>query len=40
MLEDHGIVEGGGNEYGKLYFLTDQFEHNRETFEHITEHME
>jgi predicted transcriptional regulator len=40
MLEDHGIVEGGGNEYGKLYFLTDQFEHNRDTFEHITEHME
>jgi hypothetical protein len=40
MLEDHGIVESGGNEYGKLYFLTDRFEQNRETFEHITEHME
>jgi predicted transcriptional regulator len=40
MLEDHSIVESGGNEYGKLYFLTDRFEQNRETFEHITEHME
>jgi predicted transcriptional regulator len=40
MLEDHGIVESGGNEYGKLYFLTDRFETNRETFERITEHMD
>ncbi|AUV82820.1 ArsR family transcriptional regulator [Salinigranum rubrum] len=40
MLEDHAIVESGGNEYGKLYFLTDRFEQNRETFERITEHME
>ncbi|WP_136589295.1 ArsR/SmtB family transcription factor [Salinigranum halophilum] len=40
MLEDHGVVESGGNEYGKLYFLTDRFETNRETFERITEHMD
>ena len=40
MLEDHGVVESGGNEYGKLYFLTDRFEQHRETFEHITEHMD
>jgi predicted transcriptional regulator len=40
MLEDHGVVESGGNEYGKLYFLTDRFEQNRATFERITEHMD
>ena len=40
MLEDHGIVEGGGNEYGKLYFLTDQFEYHREEFEEIIDHVE
>jgi predicted transcriptional regulator len=40
MLEDHGIVESGGNDYGKLYFLTDRFEQNRETFERVTDHME
>jgi predicted transcriptional regulator len=40
MLADHGVVESGGNEYGKLYFLTDRFEQNRDTFERITEHMD
>lgn len=40
MLEDHGVVESGDNEYGKLYFLTDQFEQHREAFEEITEHLE
>ena len=40
MLESHGVVEGGDNKYGRLYFLTDQFEHNRDTFEQITEHMD
>jgi DNA-binding transcriptional ArsR family regulator len=39
MLTDHGVVESGGNDYGKLYFLTDQFEAHRETFEEITEHV-
>jgi predicted transcriptional regulator len=39
MLEEHGVVESGGNDYGKLYFLTDQFEAHRETFEEITEHV-
>jgi predicted transcriptional regulator len=39
MLEEHGIVEPGDNDYGKLYFLTDQFETNRETFEEITERL-
>lgn len=40
MLEDHNVVETGGEEYGKLYFLTDQFEHHRETFETITEELD
>jgi predicted ArsR family transcriptional regulator len=35
MLEDHGVVEPGDNEYGKLYFLTDRFEQHRESFEEI-----
>lgn len=35
MLEDHDVVEAGGGEYGKLYFLTNRFEHHRETFEEI-----
>ncbi|MFB6282231.1 MAG: winged helix-turn-helix domain-containing protein [Haloferacaceae archaeon] len=37
MLEDHDVVESGGDEYGTLYFLTDRFERNRETFEAIVE---
>lgn len=40
MLEDHNVVEVGGDDYGALYFVTDQFEHNREAFEEITEHIE
>jgi predicted ArsR family transcriptional regulator len=38
-LTDHDVVETGGGEYGKLYFLTDRFERNRETFEEITKHL-
>jgi DNA-binding transcriptional ArsR family regulator len=40
VLEDHGVVESGDNEYGKLYFLTDRFEQHRGAFEEITEHVE
>lgn len=36
-LCDHGVVEPGGGDYAKLYFLTDRFEHNRDTFETILE---
>ncbi len=39
-LVEHDVVEPGGNEYGELYFLTDQFERHREEFERITEAME
>jgi DNA-binding transcriptional ArsR family regulator len=39
MLADHGIVEPGDNEYGKLYFLTDRFEKHRDTFEDITDRL-
>jgi predicted transcriptional regulator len=39
MLVDHDVVEPGGNDYGKLYFLTDRFEKHRETFERIQERL-
>ena len=39
VLSEHGVVESGGNDYGKLYFLTDRFEAHRDTFEEITEHV-
>lgn len=39
-LEEHDVVEPGGSEYGELYFLSDRFDHHRETFERITENME
>lgn len=40
MLTEHDVLEASENDYGKLYFLTDQFEHHREEFERITEQME
>lgn len=40
MLEDHDVVEPGGNDYGELYFLTDQFQHHEAEFETITEHLD
>ena len=40
MLEDHNIIEAGEQEYGKLYFLTDQFTHHWEEFETITENLD
>lgn len=40
MLVDHGVIEAGGQEYGQLYFLTDQFEQHREEFETITAKLE
>ena len=36
MLQDHDVVEPSDHDYGKLYFLTDRFEHNADTFEEIT----
>lgn len=35
MLLDHDVVERGDADYGTLYFLTDQFERYRDTFEEI-----
>ncbi|TYL39269.1 ArsR family transcriptional regulator [Natronococcus pandeyae] len=40
MLSDHDVVEEGDQEYGKLYFLTDQFEHHRDDFESIIDKVE
>jgi len=39
MLVEHDVVESGDQEYGRLYFLTDRFDHHREEFEEITEHV-
>ena len=38
-LVEHDIVETGGDEYGKLYFLTDRFERHEEEFERIIDQM-
>jgi DNA-binding transcriptional ArsR family regulator len=40
MLTDHAVLETSGDDYGKMYFLTDRFEHHRDTFERVTENME
>jgi DNA-binding transcriptional ArsR family regulator len=40
MLEDHDVVEPSGDDYGALYFVTDRFDHHRETFEEITEQVD
>jgi len=40
MLVDHDVLEDSGDDYGAMYFLTDRFEHHRETFEEIIEQME
>lgn len=34
-LIDHNVLESGGEAYGELYFLTDQFETHRDTFEDV-----
>ena len=38
-LADHDVIESSGGDYGTLYFLTDRFERNRETFEEITQQL-
>jgi DNA-binding transcriptional ArsR family regulator len=40
ILMEHDVVEAGDEEYGELYFLTDRFENNRETFERISNQAE
>lgn len=40
MLVDHNVLECSGDEYGAMYFLTDQFKHNREVYDQITDQME
>lgn len=34
-LMDHNVIESGGETYGELYFLTDQFDQHRDEFERI-----
>ncbi|AFK20226.1 ArsR family transcriptional regulator [Haloferax mediterranei ATCC 33500] len=40
VLESHGVIEAGGDKYGRLYFLTDHFEQYRDTFEEIATHLD
>jgi len=40
LLVEHDVVEAGDADYAKLYFLTDRFERNRDTFEEIAERIE
>jgi DNA-binding transcriptional ArsR family regulator len=39
-LQDHDVVEAGGEDYGELYFLTDRFDANRDAFEDVVEHLD
>ena len=39
MLLDHDVIEEGEQDYGKLYFLSDEFEEHREMFESIIENV-
>jgi len=32
MLIEHDVLETSGDDYGKMYFLTDQFQRHEETF--------
>ena len=40
VLVEHNVAEPGDNDYGQLYFLTDQFEHHWATFETISAEVE
>jgi predicted ArsR family transcriptional regulator len=40
VLLEHDVLERGGDDYGAMYFLTDRFEHHRETFEEITDQID
>ena len=40
LLEEHGVVESGEEDYAKLYFLTDRFMRHWELFEDITGRMD
>lgn len=39
-LQEHGLVESGGDDYGKLYFVADRLEREWDTFERIAEEIE
>ncbi|MFC5366213.1 ArsR/SmtB family transcription factor [Salinirubrum litoreum] len=39
-LQEHGVVEAGGDDYGKLYFVTDRVEREWDTFERIAEEID
>jgi DNA-binding transcriptional ArsR family regulator len=39
MLTEHDVLETSGDDYGKMYFLTDQFQRNEETFRDILDRL-
>jgi predicted transcriptional regulator len=39
-LVEHDVVEPGGSDYAKLYFMTDRFEFHRDIFETIQERID
>lgn len=39
MVQEHDVIEFGGEEYGKRHFLTDRFERRHEEFEPVLEAM-
>ncbi len=40
MLTDHDVLEPSGEEYGRIYLPTDQFERHTAVFERITDQLE
>jgi len=40
MLVEHDVVEKGDEDYGALYFLTDQFDGYRDEFDRILDHVD
>lgn len=39
MLLEHNVIDVGDQDYGKLYFLSEEFETHRDMFESITENL-
>lgn len=40
ILIDHDVIEKGDQDYGKLYFLSDEFEAHKDTFDTMTENLQ
>ena len=40
ILREENVVKPSGNDYGEVYFLTDEFEQHSEDFEEILDHID